>query len=230
MSEAKSSRKRRAWKPLLYMALLLALGLWLVRGPSSRNIHPRAGATTLEVQIGNERGALEVFRPDSQGEPEFRVLLRNGFESPVMSAQQFRESYGEGAYHQALRAGSNRLFGLLRITSWPGVAWVGLGLLGQVIFAGRMFVQWWASEKKGQSVVPPAFWWMSLVGGLMVFVYFVWRQDIVGVLGQCSGIVIYARNLRLIQKQERRAQQAAGDPPPATDQGPAANVSASIGG
>lgn len=210
MSEEKKRKKRRKWEPLALMLLLLALGLWLVKGPWFHNIHPREGAKTLEVQLGNEKGVLEVFRPTPEGEPEFRVLMRNGFASRIMNAQEFRQLYGEKAYDQALRAGSNWLFGTLKITSWAGVAWVCLGLLGQLVFAGRMFVQWFASEKKGQSVVPPAFWWMSLVGGLMVFVYFVWRQDIVGVLGQCSGIVIYGRNLRLIHKQGRRARRAAG--------------------
>jgi lipid-A-disaccharide synthase-like uncharacterized protein len=47
------------------------------------------------------------------------------------------------------------------------------------------------------------------VGGVFLFTYFVWRQDFVGVLGQSTGIVIYARNLRLISKQRRRAERDA---------------------
>ncbi|MEL7472603.1 MAG: lipid-A-disaccharide synthase N-terminal domain-containing protein, partial [Planctomycetota bacterium] len=69
--------------------------------------------------------------------------------------------------------------------------------------------QWVVSEKKRQSVVPEAFWWLSLVGGAALFTYFVWRRDIVGVLGQSTGVVIYARNLRLIHKQRRRERRAA---------------------
>ncbi len=191
------------------MLLLLALGVWLVKGPWVHDIHPRDGATVLEMQVGNEKGVLEVSRPSLEAEPEFRVLLRNGFASDVMSGAEFKRVYGDSAYESAMMAGSNRLFRMLKITSWAGVAWVGLGLLGQLVFAGRMFVQWFASEKKGQSVVPAAFWWMSLFGGLAVFVYFVWRQDIVGVLGQCSGVVIYARNIRLIYKHRRRERRAA---------------------
>jgi lipid-A-disaccharide synthase-like uncharacterized protein len=64
---------------------------------------------------------------------------------------------------------------------------VGLGLLGQVLFTGRMLVQWLASEKQKRSVVPVAFWWMSLIGATMLLVYFTWRRDIVGVLGQATG-------------------------------------------
>ena len=47
----------------------------------------------------------------------------------------------------------------------------------------------------------------AVVGGVMLFSYFVWRQDFVGVLGQSTGIVIYARNLRLIYKHRRRLRE-----------------------
>jgi lipid-A-disaccharide synthase-like uncharacterized protein len=75
---------------------------------------------------------------------------------------------------------------------------VSVGLLGQVLFTGRMIVQWLASEKKHESVVPPVFWWMSLIGSLMLLSYFTWRRDIVGILGQGFGLAIYLRNLHLI--------------------------------
>jgi lipid-A-disaccharide synthase-like uncharacterized protein len=86
----------------------------------------------------------------------------------------------------------------LNITSVGGVIWVGLGLLGQVMFTGRMVVQWLVSEKSRRSVVPPAFWWMSLGGATLLLSYFIWRVDIVGVLGQSTGFFIYLRNLWLI--------------------------------
>jgi lipid-A-disaccharide synthase-like uncharacterized protein len=72
-----------------------------------------------------------------------------------------------------------------------------------------MFIQWLVSEKEKRSVVPEIFWWLSLVGGVTLFAYFAWRQDPVGILGQSSGLVIYARNLRLIYKQRRRAGREA---------------------
>ncbi|MEO1236901.1 MAG: lipid-A-disaccharide synthase N-terminal domain-containing protein [Planctomycetota bacterium] len=90
---------------------------------------------------------------------------------------------------------------MLNITTAAGVAWVALGLLGQVLFTARMLVQWLASERQQRSVVPPVFWWLSLVGATMLLVYFVWRKDIVGVLGQSTGWAIYARNLALIYKR-----------------------------
>lgn len=89
---------------------------------------------------------------------------------------------------------------LLNVTSAVGIAWVGLGLLGQALFAGRMLVQWVTSERRRRSIVPVAFWWMSLGGATLLLVYFVWRKDVVGVLGQATGWVIYVRNLRLIYR------------------------------
>jgi lipid-A-disaccharide synthase-like uncharacterized protein len=105
--------------------------------------------------------------------------------------------------------GRSFLFRLLNITGPVGIAWVVLGLLGQVIFAGRMVVQWLVSEKQKRSVVPVAFWWMSLAGASMMLVYFIWRRDIVGVLGQSTGWVIYVRNLWLIYRDRLAAQPSA---------------------
>ncbi|MEM7245783.1 MAG: lipid-A-disaccharide synthase N-terminal domain-containing protein [Acidobacteriota bacterium] len=91
---------------------------------------------------------------------------------------------------------------MLNISSPLGFAWVALGFLGQLCFTGRMLVQWLASEKQRRSVVPPAFWWMSLVGATMLLAYFAWRRDLVGVIGQSTGWFIYARNLVLIRRAE----------------------------
>lgn len=92
------------------------------------------------------------------------------------------------------------LYQVLNISNPWGVAWVALGLLGQLLFTGRMVVQWLTSERARRSVVPPAFWWMSLLGATMLLVYFLWRRDVVGVLGQGTGWLIYARNLFLIRR------------------------------
>ncbi len=92
------------------------------------------------------------------------------------------------------------LYRLLNITSPAGIAWVILGLVGQVLFTGRMLLQWLTSERARRSVVPVGFWWMSLGGASMLMVYFVWRRDIVGILGQGAGWIIYLRNLWLIYR------------------------------
>jgi lipid-A-disaccharide synthase-like uncharacterized protein len=101
---------------------------------------------------------------------------------------------------QGGREGRGWLFTVLDVTGPLGVLWVSLGLLGQLLFTGRMVVQWLASEKQKQSVVPPVFWWMSFFGATLLLSYFIWRTDVVGILGQSTGFGIYARNLWLIYK------------------------------
>lgn len=89
---------------------------------------------------------------------------------------------------------------IFNTTSLAGMAWVALGLLGQLVFMGRMLVQWFASEKSKRSVIPVSFWWMSLIGSTMLLVYFVWRRDAVGIIGQGLGWIVYVRNLILIRQ------------------------------
>ena len=88
--------------------------------------------------------------------------------------------------------------------------WLGVGLLGQAVFASRFVVQWLKSEMEGRSVLPVVFWYLSLGGSLLLLVYAVHREDVVFVLGQSCGLLIYARNLYLIRR-ERRAAPIAGE-------------------
>ncbi len=92
------------------------------------------------------------------------------------------------------------LFTVFNVTSAIGLVWVAIGLSGQLLFTGRMLVQWFTSEKSKRSVVPLSFWWMSLAGATMLLIYFIWRRDIVGILGQATGWIIYIRNLILIRR------------------------------
>jgi len=85
-------------------------------------------------------------------------------------------------------------------------SWVAFGLLGQVFFTLRFVVQWLASERSGRSTVPLAFWYFSLLGGAMLFVYALfYRHDLVFTLGQGTGLFIYTRNLMLIRRQAASA-------------------------
>jgi lipid-A-disaccharide synthase-like uncharacterized protein len=83
--------------------------------------------------------------------------------------------------------------------------WLIIGFAGQGIFTARFLVQWIASEKKRDSVVPIAFWWLSLLGGVNLLAYAIHRRDPVIILGQAMGMVVYVRNLMLIMKGRRRA-------------------------
>ena len=88
--------------------------------------------------------------------------------------------------------------------------WLGVGLFGQAVFASRFVVQWLKSEMEGRSVLPVVFWYLSLAGSLLLLVYAIHREDVVFVLGQSCGLLIYARNLYLIRR-ERRAAPIAGE-------------------
>lgn len=79
--------------------------------------------------------------------------------------------------------------------------WVIIGFIGQGFFFMRFFLQWLASEKVGDSVIPKSFWYFSLGGGITLFAYALYRQDPVFILGQSTGLLIYARNLHLIRRK-----------------------------
>lgn len=83
--------------------------------------------------------------------------------------------------------------------------WISLGLLGQALFSARFLVQWLASERVRQSIVPTAFWWLSLAGGATLLAYAIWRRDPVFIAGQGAGLFVYIRNLMLIQRSADRA-------------------------
>jgi lipid-A-disaccharide synthase-like uncharacterized protein len=79
-----------------------------------------------------------------------------------------------------------------------------LGYTAQCLFAGRFAIQWAVSERKGRSVVPLAFWLLSLAGGVLMLGYAVLRRDQVFIVGQAAGLAVYLRNLFLIRRQSLR--------------------------
>ena len=99
------------------------------------------------------------------------------------------------------------------LESWFGgmsraeLIWIGIGFLGQIMFSMRFIIQWIVSERARDSIVPIAFWYFSILGGVTLLSYALWRQDPVIVVGQTTGLVIYTRNLRLIHKKRRRLRR-----------------------
>jgi lipid-A-disaccharide synthase-like uncharacterized protein len=89
--------------------------------------------------------------------------------------------------------------------------WLGIGLLGQGIFSARFIVQWLVSEREKRSVIPVVFWYLSLLGGVTLLFYSIYKRDPVFILGQSTGVLIYSRNLFLIQRERlsRLAKQQA---------------------
>jgi len=95
----------------------------------------------------------------------------------------------------------------MKIASELSNPWVIVGLSGQFLFSLRFLVQWIVSERRKESVIPVAFWYLSLGGSLILLAYAIYRQDLVFILGQSTGSFIYMRNLMLIYRK-RRAQGA----------------------
>ncbi len=92
--------------------------------------------------------------------------------------------------------------------------WFVFGMVAQAVFFLRFVVQWIVSERRKRSTIPIAFWYLSLVGGLLTFVYACKKADPVFMLGQLLACTIYVRNLMLIHGREgrrrSRADRAAG--------------------
>jgi len=83
-------------------------------------------------------------------------------------------------------------------------AWILLGFVAQFFFTMRFVVQWLASERAGKSVIPIAFWWFSIGGGLLLFVYALYRRDPVFIAGQGFGVFVYLRNLYFVLRDRRQ--------------------------
>ncbi len=86
--------------------------------------------------------------------------------------------------------------------------WLSFGFLGQAFFSMRFLVQWIASERKKESVIPVSFWFFSIGGGLTLLVYAVYRMDPVFILGQSAGLFVYLRNLYLIRRKQSGLAEA----------------------
>ncbi len=193
-------------------AALVLLGIWLAPMPLtgaaqalvSTSTHEQSAEATATVNLHIKPlpdGVRRVkLQRNADGGRWFVVEYRDG-RAERLSPQDFAALLDPGE-----KAGGF-LFRLLNITSAAGFLWVAVGLLGQVLFTGRMLLQWVVSEREKRSVVPVGFWWMSLSGASMLLLYFVWRKDIVGVLGQCTGWFIYARNLWLIYHEQQEQAQ-----------------------
>ena len=86
--------------------------------------------------------------------------------------------------------------------------WVVLGFVAQGFFTMRFVVQWIASERARRSVIPVAFWFFSIGGGILLFAYALYKRDPVFILGQGFGVFVYLRNLYFELRDRRKAATA----------------------
>lgn len=109
-----------------------------------------------------------------------------------------------------------------KLTAWwsalspADTIWLVVGLAGQALFSARWLIQWFVTEKSRRSTMPDTFWYLSLLGGLLVFAYGLHRLDPVIILGQ-FGVIIYARNLFFIRQEKQAAA------PPSSRAAPSSN-------
>ena len=94
----------------------------------------------------------------------------------------------------------HRVFGL----DWSYLSL--LGFVGTLVFSTRFITQWWASEKKGESVIPVSFWYWSIIGSIIMCFYFIFKRDPVGIVAYLPNSFIYLRNLHLIKRQRLAAK------------------------
>jgi lipid-A-disaccharide synthase-like uncharacterized protein len=88
------------------------------------------------------------------------------------------------------------------VISAPEKVWLTIGFLGQGLFFMRWLMQWFKSEREGESTIPISFWYLSLVGGLITLTYAIYRRDPVFIAGQSIGSLVYIRNLMLLYRNK----------------------------
>ncbi len=82
--------------------------------------------------------------------------------------------------------------------------WQAVGWTGNACFFSRFLVQWYATEKKQQVVVPVAFWWLSLAGSLCILSYAIMHKpDAVFICANAFNWIPYLRNLVIHRRQHR---------------------------
>lgn len=97
---------------------------------------------------------------------------------------------------------TNKIKEIQKIIKNDSYIWYVIGFLGEAIFGSRMLVQWIASEKAKKNIVPELFWYLSLAGSVLVFVYALHLQDPVFVISKGAGLFVYIRNVVLLRNDQ----------------------------
>jgi len=88
--------------------------------------------------------------------------------------------------------------------------WAMVGFAGHAIFFSRFFFQWLASEKRKESFIPVHFWYLSIVGSLIVLAYAIHLLNPVFIVAYGTGVFIYIRNLTFIYARKAKDAQPQG--------------------
>lgn len=78
--------------------------------------------------------------------------------------------------------------------------WLALGLVGQALFGCRFLLQWLVTEIKRKSVIPTAFWYLSIFAAMLQAGCFLQRREWIFAVGMAATILIYVRNLWMIHR------------------------------
>src|SRR5271170_6976285 len=176
---------------IIFVGLVCVIAAILFRHP----LPPVPGAVEVELKLPEE-GAKVYLHQQPDGHLAYLISHRNGtldrIASDELAANLFQSAKIPSTWLAQVLHNPVLLF------------WLTIGLIGQLLFTGRMVVQYVASHRKGKSVVPPLFWWMSLIGSLMLLAYFLWRRDPIGLLGQAFGSFVYLKNIMWILGESKQ--------------------------
>ena len=85
--------------------------------------------------------------------------------------------------------------------------WIAFGLLGNAAFFSRFLIQWVVSERQHRSVVPMAFWYLSILGSIILLIYAIHRKDPIFTLAYTPNAFVYYRNIVLRRREEKQKAQ-----------------------
>jgi lipid-A-disaccharide synthase-like uncharacterized protein len=158
----------------------------------------------VELGLTGPRGYAITLKPAGKECWLFKFLTRQkGYTKGTFEAIQGGEYRINTSLVDAVGlAGDSRVVLAFVPLLAPGrFFWLLLGFGGQICFSLRFIIQWLASEKAGRSTMPRAFWYYSMVGGLMILAYAVYTRDPVFILAYAFNSFIYLRNLILLQRE-----------------------------
>jgi len=181
---------------IIFVGLICVIAAFLFRHPPS----PVPGAVEVELKLPEE-GAKVYLHQQPDGQFAYLIAHRDGTLDHIAPDQLAATLY------ESAKTPSTWLAQVLHNPVL--LFWLTIGLIGQVLFTGRMVVQYVASHRMGKSVVPPLFWWMSLIGSLMLLAYFLWRRDPIGLLGQAFGSFVYLKNIMWLMTESRQPDPVA---------------------